>query len=256
MGCKNDSCNCMFQTKEQVEDVIKRIEAYRHFQSLKYVRNLKYGYNAENTFHERSPLYLYLRTLRRHYEFLALNRPTNLSCKEVSGLFQAVNQIVNLSECSPITDNTADVTKDEAWIVLHPDCIPKEKWQRCMGKMFPKLTLTATPLTPSCETIVIELLRTDVFCDLVIELQKRDFETEDCVIEFQVLKEILPECNIEFELFKTLAECGISTELIKKVVDCDLQWSVTNEGIPCIIDINGGQLTLKDIDGIDTGCLT
>lgn len=230
-SCKNSGCQCTFQTPEEINSVIHTVENALQKDSMDYYALQRYGYNLHNTFTTSGrELYLYLRTLKRHYHSIVTCNSSTLSCKNVSNLIKSTNRIVNTMSCHKTEPKTLILgEKDLSWVAANPQCVPKEKWESCICNMIPKYTIEVQNFNDIC-SLLFELKTELINCDVDLTLKNADLKT-------------------------TLIDCGIDATLIKKAIDCGLTFRYVDDEIG-LVGANGIKLKLKDITGLDDGCLT
>jgi len=218
---------------------MRKIETALQKDSMDYYAFQKYGYNLNNTFTSSDrKLYLYHRTISRHYHNLITCGRTTLTCKSMSNLFKSVNRVINTMSCHkndpPI--QTIDSSGLATWVALNPDKVSKERWESCICGMIPKYTIGVKNFKE--------------LCDLIVELQ---LELTNCDIQAQITSTPI-NCDIEPKLLLELQKCGLSVPVINKAINCGLTFRYI-DGELGFTGVNGVKLTFEDITNLDTGCL-
>jgi hypothetical protein len=238
MSCTGKRCECRGFSFEEIPPIIERMDNVRHTVSLMYVRDKQWGFNTCNTFEEyesNKELDLYRRVLDRHLRFYYLGSKGSLKCTQLTEVVRKTNHLINLTPCDthdPVleTDNSGL----DSWVLLNPNCVPRQRWEFCALRKLPTIKVTATE-NNNCMNIVYELAAREILCDLTYEIQQ-DNDKTDCTIDYNILKQEI-SCDIDYDLYQSIRDCGITDGIIRKVLDCGLNfgWS-SKDSQPCIID--------------------
>lgn len=252
MECTSVCC-CGNRDAAEINAVITKLENALQYNSVLYGRWLKWGYNSPDRFLQEKRAELWLRTLRRHYRNLVLERDVTLKCADLNRMMKQINDYINLSECGKVISTVKiDETGEAAWIALNPTCVSMEKWEKCVYSTFPALQLTVTK--EAAHTILYDLIRTDVFCDVVYDLQKKEYNEDNCRIEYDLLK-TETNCSLTYDMFRQAQECGLTYDTIRKAIDCSLTFDTDRDDIMCVLRADGSLLKFTDLEGVDLSCL-
>jgi hypothetical protein len=216
-------------------DIVQGVETFKHAHSIGYYRDKKYGFDQNNRFLDyrvNKELDLYTRVLNRTMRVQFLGGESTIDCKNITVIVKRINEIVNLFPCEATTDVTVDVdnSNETTWIINNPDCVNRQRWEFCLLKTAPSLSIQVTDVTSRCD-IVYTLVKNKILCDITYGITT---EAKDC--------------NIDYEIYKEVIDCGIDPTVIRKVIDCGLDFRFSMKDTqPCII--NGTEsLTMDQIN--------
>lgn len=165
-----------------------------------------------------------------------------------------------LKEVLPVScdryDDIKHINKDESelaiWVKSNPSCVSFEKWERALHDFKHEFTFDIQKI--DCD-IAYEFLVSTINCDLVADLKvihdkscelSYAFETntieecrfelsaeqyEDCKLEYQLIKEQTPSCELTLDTYVQLIECNIDKQVIANLAACNINFEVNNKEI-------------------------
>lgn len=153
-----------------------------------------------------------------------------LCTKELRTLFELIERF---EKCETAATNVQILT-DENWVKQNLLCASREDWEMYASALCALLKIEFS-LQKDEDTkcnIAFEITKSQQFCDFIISLAvveaackmglQFDVEKQQCKIEWELLLEKNPTCNLELKTYISCKEQGITYDLIQLLIDAGL----------------------------------
>lgn len=136
---------------------------------------------------------------------------------------------------------TVDNSNKEVWEMNNPNCVNRKTWEKIAYKICNKYQLNIDiEKTDLICNVAFDIIRNTISCDILtsisvqqkmcehnIEIQRNE---EECAIDYKLLIEKYPDCNLTRKDFFYLVNNKYSYELISMVYDTNLKFEVYGNG--------------------------
>lgn len=152
-------------------------------------------------------------------------------CKDE--LIKVFETIERLEKCK-IAATHVQIETDEEWVKRNLLCASREDWEMYASALCALLKIEFS-LQKDEDTkcnIAFEITKSQQFCDFIISLAvveaackmglQFDVEKQQCKIEWELLLEKNPTCNLELKTYISCKEQGITYDLIQLLIDAGL----------------------------------
>lgn len=141
-------------------------------------------------------------------------------CHIENTLFK-LESLLGINCCFGSRKDLQKVVVDTQWVINNPNCVVKEKWQKCYKETLEDLgfDLEISPVTDAQCELAFNLYKKGIPCDLEVNVS---IDQVDCELEVKNLKAEFKDCTLTTNIYKELIDCGLNPEVIKKTYECGL----------------------------------
>lgn len=170
---------------------------------------------------------------------LLLLNSANLKCLNKTELVKYNDIVKTLTyDCNILTPKVIITSNNkEQWEENNPECISRKQWEKIAYKICNKykIEISIEKINTVCD-IAFEITKNIIDCDIlpIISLQQKlcdlniifEKNTAQCKIDYLLLLEKYPTCNMSLNNYKTLNNSGYSFEMITSLYNKNVELEV------------------------------
>lgn len=196
------------------------------------LNNLQYGYSCDDDIYNYIDKLKEIRdTIKR--EIKRYKHDVRCLCKnDIRNLFEKINR---LKKCEIAVKNVTMIT-DENWVKRNLLCSSREDWEMYSTSLCSLLKLNIKVskekiLETTCN-ITFDITKSKEFCDILVSVAiikyscdmglMFDVIKEQCEIEWKLLLEKNPSCDITLQTYISCKEQGLTYDLIELILESGL----------------------------------
>lgn len=175
-------------------------------------------------------------------------------CEFYEKIYSAVNSMVSRVSYHCEANVSVDTSNKTAWELSHPYCITRSRWEELAYVICNDLSIKFEIIDKSCD-LTFDLATNTISCDTIAALSVYDKMCElnykvsrtekECLLDYNLLIENHPDCDIDYRLYKELIACNLSYDIINQILCDNTNLGIVN-GKPSIRTLVGDYIIGSD----------
>lgn len=202
------------------------------------LNSLHYGYERECAEEYRTDKAIQLRDVIKRELYRYKNDVKCLCKRDIELLFEKAER---LEKCKTVASHVITQT-DENWVKRNPYCASREDWEMYSAALCAlwnlEITVSKEQQVQNKCNIALEITYSKQFCDLLVAVSltraaceigiKPIVDKDQCKIEWKLLLEKYPECNIDLKTYILCKEEGFTYDMLQLILDSGLDLQSEN----------------------------
>lgn len=203
---------------------------------------------SELSIKSNKSLRLYIPNCEEENYIALMLKTANVKCFSKEELQQYRDIIKNVTfSCNIFTSKVDTVDNNrELWEENNPECISRKEWEKIALKICNKykIEVIAERIESACD-IAFEITKNIIDCDVLtlISIQQKmcdlnikvEANKNQCSIDYKLLVEKHPFCNLSLKEYITLIDSGYSFEILSGIYNKNLKLEVDSKGITTLV---------------------